>query len=74
MIKIWKWIDAPKNYKALSSHGGGEDWVVYIPFEYTQDMIVRDTFGLDEDYVTFWGHTDVIDLMTDDVIVIFAHA
>jgi len=30
MIKIWSWEEAPEEYK-ISSHGGYEDWVVFVP-------------------------------------------
>lgn len=30
-IFIWKWEDAPEEFKTLSHHGGDEDWVAFIP-------------------------------------------
>jgi hypothetical protein len=30
-IRVWKWEDAPEELKALSQHGGDEDWVALIP-------------------------------------------
>lgn len=30
-IKIWQFDGAPPEYKAMSGHGGDEDWVIYSP-------------------------------------------
>ncbi len=30
-IKVWNFADAPEEYRALSGHGGDEDWVAHIP-------------------------------------------
>jgi len=30
-IKIWKFDDAPECYKMLSTSGGDEDWIAFIP-------------------------------------------
>lgn len=32
-IRVWKFEDAPKEYKDLSTNGGDEDWVVFVPKE-----------------------------------------
>lgn len=31
MICVWNYQDAPKEFKALSEHGGDEDWVIFVP-------------------------------------------
>ena len=31
MIKVWRFEDAPEKYKALSDHGGDEDWLAFVP-------------------------------------------
>lgn len=31
MIRIWPFHDAPAEYKALSGHGGDEDWLAVVP-------------------------------------------
>ena len=31
MIKVWQFDDAPKEYRDLSTHGGDEDWIAFIP-------------------------------------------
>ena len=38
MIKMWPWRTAPKKYKKLSKSGGDEDWIVYVPGEYKEDV------------------------------------
>lgn len=30
-IMVWPWDDAPEFLKALSPHGGDEDWVAHVP-------------------------------------------
>jgi hypothetical protein len=38
-IKVWDWDDAPEELKALSPHGGDEDWVALIPKHYADRYI-----------------------------------
>lgn len=33
-ILVWAFMDAPQELRALSTHGGDEDWVASIPPEY----------------------------------------
>lgn len=33
-IKVWRWEDAPEELRALSTHGGDEDWVALLPPNY----------------------------------------
>ena len=33
-IKVWRFEDAPLRYRKMSTSGGDEDWVAYIPKEY----------------------------------------
>ncbi len=33
-VAVWPWDDAPKQYRALSTHGGDEDWVAFVPDRY----------------------------------------
>lgn len=42
VILVWKWDDAPEEYKF--SHGGDEDWVVYVPEP------------LDDEYIEWLDH------------------
>ena len=30
-IRVWRFEDAPINYKTLSEHGGDEDWLAHVP-------------------------------------------
>ena len=30
-IKVWHFENAPKKYRDLSTNGGDEDWVVFVP-------------------------------------------
>jgi len=30
-IHIWRWDDAPEAFRLLSTHGGDEDWVAFVP-------------------------------------------
>lgn len=30
-IYVWRFCDAPTEYKSLSPHGGDEDWVALVP-------------------------------------------
>lgn len=43
-IIIWRWVDAPAELKALSTHGGDEDWLAVVP------RVLCDTEGLDYDW------------------------
>lgn len=39
MISVWRWQDAPQEYRDLSPHGGDEDWVAHIPVELVEIWI-----------------------------------
>jgi hypothetical protein len=28
---VWRFEDAPEPYRALSQHGGDEDWIIVVP-------------------------------------------
>lgn len=30
-IRVWCFVDAPKEYRELSERGGDEDWVAFVP-------------------------------------------
>lgn len=30
-IIVWRFDDAPEDYKSLSTHGGDEDWLAFVP-------------------------------------------
>ena len=37
-ILVWRWENAPQDYKNLSPHGGDEDWVAFVPKGMIQPM------------------------------------
>ena len=39
MIKVWQFEDAPKKYQRLSTNGGDEDWIVFVPKELEKEFI-----------------------------------
>jgi hypothetical protein len=39
MIKVWRFEDAPKEYQELSTNGGDEDWIAFVPTEMNDDYI-----------------------------------
>lgn len=38
-IRVWRFEDAPADFKALSPHGGDEDWVAHIPASLASEYI-----------------------------------
>jgi hypothetical protein len=38
-IKVWRFHDAPPEYKELSNHGGDEDWLALVPPGYSNEWI-----------------------------------
>ena len=38
-IRVWAWEDAPQELKALSPHGGDEDWLALLPPRLSGDYI-----------------------------------
>lgn len=36
---MWRWCDAPAKLRALSDHGGDEDWLALIPKELADTYI-----------------------------------
>lgn len=68
-IKVWKWQDAPEEFKALSNHGGDEDWVAFVP-----DSMKDEYIGWMEDG-THFGCCDVSEhSVPGGVVRIGAHA
>jgi hypothetical protein len=31
MIRVWRFDDAPEEFRELSGHGGDEDWLAVVP-------------------------------------------
>jgi hypothetical protein len=38
-IKVWRFYDAPEELRALSTHGGDEDWLALIPPKLASEWI-----------------------------------
>ncbi len=38
MIKVWPWKMAPNKFKKLSTMGGDESWLAYVPGEYKEAL------------------------------------
>ncbi len=69
MIKIWKFCDAPRKYRELSTNGGDEDWVAFIP-----DNMKDEYIGFLEEGTSF-GCCSVAELeVPGGIIRIGAHA
>jgi hypothetical protein len=65
---IWPWSYAPDEYKALSGHGGDEDFVVFIP----EGMY--DAFWVFGDYMKHFGWGDGPHKVDGGIVIIYAHA
>lgn len=69
-IQVWRWEDAPEEYRALSTHGGDEDWVALVPKEMAAEYI-----GWMEDGSPFGCCSVSKDMLPNgDVVRIGAHA
>ena len=40
LIRVYRWQDAPDKYRALSNHGGDEDWVAIVPYELAESCYI----------------------------------
>lgn len=68
-IKVWSFYDAPEAFRALSEHGGDEDWLALVPPNYPHKYI-----GWLESETSF-GHCEVSKHTTDlGTVYIGAHA
>lgn len=73
-MQIWPFRAAPEAYRALSEHGGDEDWVVFIPDDCDSVPWCFDFDPEGEDqYVSPWGHGRVYRVEGGRVLI-FAHA
>jgi len=70
IAKVWRWADAPQQYKNLSEHGGDENWVVWIH----ADSQANFPLMAYRDYVQGWGHVNCHGLANGHYVIIFAHA
>lgn len=39
VIKVWRFHEAPEEYRRLSQHGGDEDWLALVPDSMAQEYI-----------------------------------
>lgn len=78
VIKVWKWNDAPEKYKALSTHGGDEDYIVYVPEELVEEYHpFHDAVWWNEDesaWMAGWGWYHKPYRIDEGRVIIFAHA
>jgi hypothetical protein len=71
-LKIWRFEDAPTKYRKLSTNGGDEDWLVFIPNSVAENVLM---YGM-----PYWMEsmgccsTDSYTLPNGDVVVIASHA
>lgn len=76
-LTIWHFEDAPEQYKALSQHGGDEDWVLFAPkgteFGYWPYALENVLDGSEDSYHVPFGHVDR-HVLPEGTVVIFAHA
>ena len=71
-ILVWPWEDAPDLLRALSEHGGDEDWLVHVPPHFV-DYVTR--YGLPR-WIEAMGPCDVSEHRMQDgsIVYIAAHS
>ena len=66
-ILIWQFYDAPEHYRSLSTHGGDEDGVVFIP------KGVEEPYWLEQLWCRY-GDPDRVELPDGSgTVIIWAH-
>jgi hypothetical protein len=81
MIIVWRFEDAPEEFRALSHHGGDEDWVALVPKTMADSFIPMELDSDPEfahqwaDQGTSFGCCDVSEhfLPTGEKVLIGAH-
>lgn len=75
-ICIWPFYAAPIEFRQLSTHGGDEDWIIYIPafFGRLPEAFDYATEDINRVYENGWGYADYHTLDNKAVVIIFAHA
>jgi hypothetical protein len=48
-IDLWRWTDAPPAYRALSTHGGDEDFVAFVPASVARNVVVDHLLAMSSD-------------------------
>jgi len=69
LIKIWRFWDAPEEYRKLSNHGGDEDWVAFVP-----DSLKDEYIGFLEEGTSFGCCSVSEHSIPGGTILIGAHA
>ena len=75
-LKVWEFNDAPPEYCELSTHGGDEDWVVFIPHSRVGDSGPFSGYEHEHEYgchLSNWGWVQCYEVEYG-VVLIFAHA
>ena len=54
VIRVWAGAEAPGEFKALSNHGGDEDWIAYVPKRYLDA-----NYGCEPSWIMHLGVCDV---------------
>ena len=72
IIFVWPWRNAPEQYRALSTHGGDEDWVVFVAKQL--DGWNPFYFAEGTGYLMGFGHEETHRLEDGSVVYIYAHA
>ena len=72
-ILVWPFHDAPEQLRALSEHGGDEDWLVHVPLHFVGRMSTD--YG-PPTWVEAMGACDVSrhDLADGSIVFIGAHS
>lgn len=76
-IVIWRWEDAPEEYKAICNHAGDEEWMLHCPASCLgkyYPLALESVISGDEDsYLSGFGHVNRCVLENGDIVVSFAH-
>ena len=67
---VYRWDDAPEELRALSNHGGDEDWVIVLDAEHNYCWQFDEA---DNGYIPGWGNVSRFEV-DDAIVVILAHA
>jgi hypothetical protein len=51
---LWRFYDAPEEYRALSDHGGDEDWILFVPWCAFKDIDFHVNNIDKEEYLPDW--------------------
>lgn len=71
-IKVWRFHNAPDEYKALSDNGGDEDWLAFVPSVIYDNEYIG---WLEEGMSPAFGCCCIDHIkVADGVVVIGAHA